>query len=243
MYRLRNWYLETYADAARGHGFCYNNPKFYSGQFITTSYIVKIEVVDDERLLKLFTYSGSCYVLDYADINEMAIESTEKVLEKMGVALDLQRCVACKENRLKSTEVELMGRLDTDELYVVMAGGYGVAEAYFKSKDNVIVPIHVNVHIGMTQDSVIVADFENGLCDWRIFPNGYYVKPYHWSDNIKAVHICNIGEDFIFKGSKREIPCESGGVTVIKSEEYGGEGLFSPDAVNGKCAFNPNPEE
>lgn len=237
MFRLKEWYLSASADglSGHGHGNCYGNPKFYSGQLIITSHIVRIEVENEEKQLKLFTESGSCYVLDYADIKNSAIKSTQQVLSNMGVVIDLQKCIALKEEKIKATMEKMKELLNPNELYVAMTGGHGVVEAYFKKEDNTIVPISVSVHVGMIQDSILVADWATGLCDWRIFPDAYAVEPYHWSDNLEAVHIENVGEDFKFKGSSREILCKSGVVTVIKSEEYVGEGLFSPDVVNGKC--------
>ena len=238
MYRLKNWYLDAHKEGVRGHGDCYDNPRFFSGQLITTSYIKKIEVEDEESRLKLFTESGSCYVLEFADINDVAMETTQKMLESMNAVVDLQKCIALKEERIKSTIKGVSELLKPNELYVFMTGGQGIIEAYFKSNDDAVVSIPVRVHIGTIQDSIIVADWVSGLCDWRIFPSVCVVKPYHWSDNIEAVYIENVGETFVFMGSKREIPCNSGEVTVIKSEEYTGEGLFSPDAVNGKCLFS-----
>lgn len=236
MYTMKNWYLDPYNDKFRCRGHCYGNPRFFSGEFVTTSYIVSIEVEDDEERLKLFTKSGSCYILGYADISESAVEQTEKALKSMGVALDLQRCVRLKEDRLKTFKVELAGLLKPNELYVVMTGGLGIVEAYFKSEEDVV-QMPVRVHTGTFQDSIYVSDYATGLCDWRIFPNVFCVQPYHWSDNIQAVHINNVGDEFYFKGTSREILCKSGEVTVIKHEDYVGEGLLSPDAVNGKCVF------
>lgn len=238
MYRLKEWSLGTSPHGFRCHGNCYDNPSFFSGQLVTTSHIIRIEVDDKEKQLKLFTESGSCYILKYADINDFAIESTQEVLKGMNVVVDLQKCVALKEKRIESTKKKLEKLLNPNELYVVMTGGQGVTEAYFKGKDNAITQIAVSVHEGMIQDSILVADWLTGLCDWRIFPSACAVEPYHWSDNLEAVHIENVGDDFKFKGSKREIPCKSGVVTVIKKEEYIGEGLFFPDAVNGKCLFS-----
>lgn len=40
-----------------------------------------------------------------------------------------------------------------------------------------------------------------------------------------------------YKGSCGDIVCKSGEVTVVKEEDFVGEGLFSPDTVNGKCLF------
>lgn len=238
MYRLKEWYLEASAHGVRGHGRCYGNPKFYSGEFVTTSTVVRAEMAEEEGQLKLFTKSGSCYVLGYADINDFQTECTQEALKAMDAAVDLQRCAALKEERLEATKKKLEEVLKPNELYVVMTGGQGVSEAYFKREDGIVVPISIRNHIGMFQDSIIIADWKEGLCDWRIFPSAFSVQPYHWSDHLKAVHLENVGEDFVFVGSAREIECKSGAVTVIKSEEYVGEGLFSPDAVNGKCLFS-----
>lgn len=57
------------------------------------------------------------------------------------------------------------------------------------------------------------------------------------TDGLKAVYIENVGEPFVFKGSCGDIVCKSGEVTVVKEEDFVGEGLFSPDTVNGKCLF------
>lgn len=209
-------------NGARAHGSCYGNPKFDNGMVVTTSHIERVEVEKAEKRLKLFTKSGSCYVLEYADINDFAVQSTQYVLDSMGVTVALQSCIALREERREAIKEKLAELLNVHELYVVMTGGQGVAEAYFKTGDGVIVPISVSVHTGTFQDSIIVTDWDNGLCDWRIFPSDFIVEPYHWSDNLEAVHVENVGKDFIFRGPERKIPCESGTVTVIKSEEFTG---------------------
>lgn len=235
MYRLKKWYLEQAGGGFIGYGDCYGNPRFFNGEFIHTSYVVKAEVEDEENRMKLFTFSGSCYVLDFADINEVCLESTKKVLESRGIAVGLQKCIALKKQKEEDTKKKLAEILKPNELYVVMTGGRGVSEAYFKTKDGAVVPVPAVVHISMVQDSIIVS--KAGLCDWRIFPSDISVEPYHWSDYLDAVRIENAGDDFVFRGSERVIPCRSGEITVIKSKEYMGEGLFSPDAVNGKCLW------
>lgn len=237
MYRLKEWFLEETERGFRGRGACYDNPKFFNGKFIHTSPILRIEVENEENRLKIFTRSGNCYVLEYAYIRHYTLETTQKALEEMNIVVDLQRCIALKEERINATKKKVAKLLNPNELYVIMPSGMSIEETYFKGKDGDITKIDASVHIGTFMDSIMVADY-TGLCDWRIFPSVYRVKPYHWSDNLKAVHIENVGEDFVFVGSKREILCKSGEVTVIKSEEYVGEGLFSPDAVNGKCAFS-----
>lgn len=107
--------------------------------------------------------------MEYADINDSKIESTQKVLKGMDVVVDLQICVALRAERIEATKKKLA---------------------------------------------------DQGLCDWRIFSSLFLAKPYHWSDNLEAVHIENVGENFMFEGSKNKILCKSGAVTLIKIEKY-----------------------
>lgn len=55
----------------------------------------------------------------------------------------------------------------------------------------------------------------------------------HPGDRQSAVRSWNSA----YKGSCGDIVCKSGEVTVVKEEDFVGEGLFSPDTVNGKCLF------
>ena len=95
------------------------------------------------------------------------------------------------------------------------------------------------VHVGMFQDSVLITDWEHGNVDFRFFPN-YQMEPYHWSDGLEKIHIHNLDtREFYFKGTDGAICMKAGEITVVEKSAYRGEGLFSPDAVNGKCAFFP----
>ena len=78
---------------------------------------------------------------------------------------------------------------------------------------------------------------EHGQVDFRYFPN-VNMQPYHWSDGLESVYIHNIDTyDFMFQGTKEDILCAQGNVTKIEKDNYTGEGLFSPDVVNGKCVL------
>lgn len=236
MYKLKQWSLRLGDGKFIGCGNCYGNPRFFAGEYIFTSAVIRAEA--GEESLKLYTLSGSCYVLEYAEISEGGLEETKEVMEARGIGIDLKKCMRLKEEKENATRKKLAGILKAGELYVVMAGGQGVREAYFKGGDGSVVPINIKVHTGMFQDSIIVADWREGLCDWRIFPSVFSVQPYHWSDNLEAVHMENAGENFVFRGSGGDILCKSGEVTVVKKEDFVGEGLLSPDTVNGKCLFS-----
>lgn len=233
MFRLRNWYLEDAGDFIRGFGECYGNPRFCEGYYIHTSRVQKIET--EEQSLKLFTKSGSCYVAAFKDANEHVLEHTQKALQLMGIPFDVEKCKMLMRQRTEDEKCQVSKAIYSSELYVKMAGGRSVLSAYFKMADSVVVEISVVRHESFySDDSILVTDWKNGLCDWRIFPMGDIVRPYHWSDGLKAVSIENIGDDFIFKGSSRDILCKHGTITRITDKEYVGEELLSPDAVNGK---------
>lgn len=148
MYRLKNWHLEMTTNGFIAWGYCYDNPEFFQGDYIRTSDIVKLEAEDNENEMRLFTTSGSCYILGYADINEIGLEVTEKVLKSRDIAFDLHKCVALREDRVEGIKKKLFQVLKPNELYVTMAGWIGILEAYFKTEENTIVPMSVKAHIG-----------------------------------------------------------------------------------------------
>lgn len=238
MYRLGNWFLEVWGDEVVGRGDCYENPRFSEGHFIHTSAVLEIKINEEENWMKLFTYSGSCYVLDFADIAEYGAEGARRAFQSKGISFDIEKCVNLRNQRVEKLMQHLSGVLNPGSLYVRMAGGWSVWEAYFKAAENMVVPIEICRHVSsFSCDSILVTDWRNRLCDWRIFPYGSGIEPYHWSDGLDTVSIENLGGDFTFKGSHKNILCKQGEITVMKHEEYVGEGLFSPDAVNGKCIF------
>ncbi|MCM1217832.1 MAG: hypothetical protein NC548_25350 [Lachnospiraceae bacterium] len=237
MFRLENWYLTGDSERFIGNGHCYGNPKFAEGLFINTSLVVSIEVEREEKRLKLFTFSGSCYVLDFADIDEDHWECTKEILEQADSAVDWEECLVLKKQKEEAYQKKLADVLKPNELYVVMSGAQGIVRAYFKTNENSIIPIQADVHGGMMKDSIILA--EAGVCDWRIYASLLSARLYHWSDNIGAVHIENVGNDFWFLGfGEGGLCCKSGEVTLIKKGEYMEEGLVSPDAFNGKSVFS-----
>lgn len=233
MFRLRNWYLKNVDNFMMGFGACYGNPRFQEGYFIHTSPVLNIEL--GERSLKIFTESGSCYAAAFEDADGHALECTQRVFQTMGIQFDVEKCKMLKRRRTEAVKRYVSEAVYPDELYVKMAGGRDVKEAFFKKEDGSVVEIAVVRHeSSFSNGSILVTDWENGLCDWRIFPLGDIVRPYHWSDGLYSVSIENIGDDFVFKGSSRDILCRHGTITRITGKEYVGEGLLSPDAVNGK---------
>lgn len=239
MFRLTNWHLDIWGDVLMGFGNCFGNPKFSQGYWIHTSRVMEISADEEGRGLHIFTQSGSCYALDFADINETCIECTDRVLQGLGILFDAGKCLMLRQRRLTEMRERVSKILNPGQLYVQMAGGGNVCEAFFQSKEGQTERIPVVRHTSIMEngDSILVTDWHEGSCDWRIFPGEETVRPYHWSEGLTAVWIENVGADFVFAGLYGDIPCKSGEITVIKSSAFTGEGLLSPDAVNGKCLF------
>lgn len=235
MFRLKKWSLKLINDGFTGLGDCYGNPEFFDGTFVRTSYVIRAVVEDEKNQIMLFTRQGECYVLDYADISQDSLEDTGKVLESRGIGVDLKKCTALRRQKTKATIKRLMDILKPSELYVAVASGWDVTEAYFKTEKEIVIPIPVKVHTGTYQDSIMVS--KAGLCDWRIYPSCFLVRPYYWSKNLDAVRIENVGSSFTFQGAGNEILCKSGEITVIGRKEFVEAGLFSPDAASGKNAW------
>lgn len=56
-------------------------------------------------------------------------------------------------------------------------------------------------------------------------------KCYHWTGELEAVRIENIGTDFAYRGYSRDILCMHGEMIVVTRDDFAGEGVFSPDAI------------
>lgn len=234
MYTLTNWHFSMYKDTCIAWGIVSGHSKFSDGTLIHTSRIKQVSVDEEQACLLVHTKSGSQYRLSFADIALDCIEDTRSRLHQLGISADLlDRCEKICADSEKAKMLESGSVLNSSELFLEMCGVSALL-AYFKDETGELHQIQITIHSGMYQDSVLITDWYNELVDFRYFPNDC-IKPYHWSDGLNAVKIKNSGrKDIIFSGSHREIVCRSGEITVIESGEYDGEGLFSPDAVNGK---------
>ena len=115
--------------------------------------------------------------------------------------------------------------------------GYTALIAFYKDENNATEEVTIDCHVGMFQDSILIQNWEK--VDFRFFPREFHqIEPYHWSDGLERIHFENIGEKAVFQGSKETIELPTNSITVVESSAYRGEGLFSPDCVNGKSAFS-----
>ncbi len=245
MYTLKNWSFGKFIDGGiYVNGTVYGHHRLQDGHYICTSEIEKIYLCADNEYVAE-THSGSLYHLF---VDEMDPEKDEDTKEKLGLFKLLDGAEAAsqlaaakevfdqKQKIIGAAEDTAKEYMDEDGLYLIMEYMH-VVKAILK-KDTNFREIHASVHAGMFQDSVLVTDWEDGKVDFRYFPN-YMMEPYHWSDGLSCIYIHNIGKcSIVFKGTKQNIECKANEVTKISKDEYQGEALFSPDAVNGKCVFS-----
>lgn len=250
MPELKKWSLkETMEGTLYANGEVYGHYRLEDGDYIYTSYILNwYDLGNGEYVVE--TYSGSLYQLQESEMKEELRENTKRHLEKADwknadgmkekIAIANREFAAKREVReqiLNNAESWAKANLGNGDLYLVMES-VKVLKALYK-QGNQLYELYEKIHLGMFQDSVMITDWEHGNVDFRFFPNSR-IEPYHWSDGLEKLHIHNAGTKVIyFKGTEEEIRCEAGKITVVDKSAYRGEGLFSPDAVNGKCAFFP----
>ena len=249
MLELKQWSLKKREKDgifyANGH--VYGHYRLNDGDYIYTSYIVNFYLLEN-GVYVFETHSGSLYQLSENEMQAALSENTKRLLgsvewkdagdikerlERVNDEFTTRR--KARENAVNNAKDWAEANLGNRELYLVMESMKVLKAFYKQEKQSYEIP--VNVHSGMFQDSILITDWEQGNVDFRFFPN-FQMEPYHWSDGLEKLHIYNIDEKaFGFKGTDGEILCEAGKITIVEKSAYRGEGLFSPDAVNGKCVF------
>lgn len=117
------------------------------------------------------------------------------------------------------------------------AVGVNTLRAWFQTGEG-LVRLRPDVHVGMVQDSVLLWDRAERSVDFRYFPKVDRMEPYHLSDGLKTIQIRNLGNgEVVFGYHDRKVTCPPGKTTAIPTSDYNREGLFSPNAVNGKGLY------
>lgn len=243
MIKLTQWYLtehllkDTKEKCYVAHGVVSGHPKLADGDFINTSIIEEIRLDSSNNCLIMLTHSKNEYMLLLADIDFDGFEKTRDYLEEFNVpTLSLRKCLKLHHEAEEDILSKVENVLQNNELYLQFYGVFA-QKAFFKNDAGEIREIRVTPHIGMFQDSYLITDFERGEVDFRYFDSLNGIEPYHWSDGLKALRIDNAGQENITFLSGDNLVCKSGEITLIESSQFGGEGLFSPDVVNGKSLF------
>lgn len=233
---LWNWYLEEDEGGILAHGIVSGHTKLPDGLHIHTSRLEKVWV-EGERLV-LNTVSGSEYVLEPEGISPRFGGETAVGLAHFGVGAEFtERCLRLRAERDEGEEAELLRTLAPGELLIEIVG-INALRAWFRADGDNVVGLKPDVHLGMFQDSILLWDREGGSVDFRYFPKGDRMEPYHVSDGLKIIKIRNLGgTDVRFGHSDSEVICPAGETTAIPAADHDREGLFSPDVVNGKGLY------
>ena len=242
MINLTEWYLERLEGYENPYfiawGIVYGHPRIPDGINIHTNVIRSLKLNDTGNSLLMHTKSGNDYELPLSEALAEYGEKTKDCLEAFNIpATVLSDCEKLKEISEKEMIAKVEKILEPNELYLLQCGVV-TKKAYFEKADGEILQIPVMCHSGMRQDSYLVTDFRMGTVDFRYWDKPRGVEPYHWSDGLEAIKIENIGKNDMVFYADTEIICKVNEVTTIESTQYHGEGLLSPDAVNGKSALD-----
>lgn len=231
------WSLYLTSDGAiLADGTASGHPKLPDGLSVNTSPVEKAWVEDG--VLMLLTRSGNRYSLPPEAISPRQQGKTAVCLERLGLSAGL---VEQWENARQEADKARLERIESGskagELYLEVAGCATLA-AFFRSAQGTLVEIRPYIHVGMFQDSIMLTDWSGGTVDFRYFPKGDKIEPYHFSDGLTAIRLHNRGVNPVTFGVQgKETLCPPGAVTLLSVAEHDTEGLFSPDAVNGKGLY------
>ncbi len=233
---LHHWKLSVWGDTVLAHGLVTGHPRLPSGSFCHTSPIREARLEDSA--LTLLTASGNRYILGADAIDPSHLEETAEGLERLGLAPAAEGWGRARQEEMARRRARLAQELLPGELLLDVAGTDALA-AVFRTAQGELVEVEPDVHVGMFQDSVLVTDWQGGTVDFRYFPKEDRLEPYHLSDGLTAIRLNNLGgTDVSFGAASRAAVCPAGEVTVLSASDHAAEGLFSPDAVNGKGLYS-----
>ena len=238
MIRLDDWHLTEGISANTGktyykaHGIVTGHPKLVDGIYITTSVVEQMKLDKENNCLIMLTHSKNKYKLSLASINFNNFKETQDYLKVFNIpALSLADCQKLNELSDKKLFFKVSKILHNNELYLQLNGVF-VQNAFYKNDKGEVRRIEVREHIGMFQDSYLITDWKESRVDFRYFDGFNSIRPYCWSDGLKAIKIENIGTNDITFLSGDNLVCNVGKVTTIESSQYSKEGLISSDVID-----------
>lgn len=235
---LFHWRLNAREDSTvLARGLVSGHPKLPDGFSCRTSPVQTARMEDG--VLTLVTATGHRYVLRPEAVAPDRLEETAAGLERLGLDPGLaERWGQLRQEEDARRQARLTAELAPGELLLEVVGSNALS-AFFRAARGELREVKPDVHVGMFQDSVLVTDWEGGEVDFRYFPMGNRLEPYHISDGLTAIRLSNLGgAETAFGAAGRETRCPAGEVTLLPMAEHEAEGLLSPDAVNGKGLFS-----
>lgn len=232
MTKLAKWHVEEILENFVLGGFTVkDDDRFLACSSILTSMIDTVEVDEANKAFIFHTMSGSDYLCLFEDIRISArfAEFSKDNLERMNVSRAVvDEAIKLAHEKESSIVTKLESELLSGDLYLELGAG-GIISVHFKYLDGVH-RVSSRIHSGMFVDSYLYCI--SGVVDFRHYAFcGGTVSTYHMSDSIKRLVVSNIGSRPVTIDKK---VYESGTTITCVTEENRQEGLFSPDAFNGK---------
>ncbi len=247
MLTLKDWYLckTIMEEKIIARGTVYGHYRIEDGADIHTSTIEEIYTFEEGKYY-LETASGSLYELVTEEMRPEMQECTMQLIKEFDVVTIMDNDTEFRfeimkhqhkirekyrKETLESAVTWARDNLSDRELYILVEGEC-VIKAYYR-EENMIREIKPSVHVGMFTDSILITDWEQNMVDFRYFPKGRLIEPYHWSKRLEGIHIHNLWyEDAVFKGTDRDIICPANETVKIEKDAYRSEGLFNTDALD-----------
>lgn len=216
---LFQWDLILRRGVPVGVGIVSGHRKLEEGIDIHTSPVLHAARI--KNALQMETASGSVYLLRMSEWSPRVGGAEPLRPELLGLPSDFwERCAQAREEASKAEQAELRPLMEPGTLFMRIVGAH-VRSALWAGPDAQIRDATIGIHLGMFQDSYLIrGEYEESAAshylDFRLFPMGNRLEPYHISRGLKLLQIRNEGlTDIAFGFSSKNIVCLSGTVTSI----------------------------
>lgn len=216
---LFQWDLLLRHGVPVGVGIISGHRKLEEGIDIHTSPVLHAARIKND--LQLETASGSVYLLRMGEWSPRVGNTEPLRPELLGLPEDFwERCAQAREEASRSENAELRPIMEPGTLFMRIVGAH-VLSALWAGPDAQIRDAPIGIHLGMFQNSYLIrGEYEESAAshhlDFRLFPMGNRLEPYHISRGLKLLQIRNEGlTDTAFGFSSKNIACPSGTTTSI----------------------------
>lgn len=219
MLTLFQWDLTMRRGAPVGVGIVSGHQKLMEGTDVHTSPI--FHVARAANNLQMETASGSVYHLQMKEWSPRTGKAESLDAGLLGLPADFwAQCAQVREAASETERADLQPFMKPGTLFMRTVGTH-ILSACWAGMDSRIWDAAVSIHLGMFQDSYLITGSHEGFSacdnvDFRLFPMRNRLEPYHISQGIKSLLVCNEGEtDIVLGSSRKNILCPSGIITPI----------------------------
>lgn len=219
MLTLFQWDLTMRHGAPVGVGIVSGHKKLMEGTNVHTSPVFHVARVANN--LQMETASGSVYHLQMKEWSPRTGKAEPLDAGLLGLPADFwAQCAQVREAASETEKADLQPFMRPGTLFMRVVGTH-ILSAGWAGMDSRIRDAAVRIHLGMFQDSYLITGSHEGFpacdnVDFRLFPMRNRLEPYHISQGIKSLLVCNEGGTDIMLGSpQKNILCPSGAATSI----------------------------